>query len=154
MYIVLIVLYVLLSVLLSTMYNFLSGWNPENLPVMAVYVPIFVFIWLILALITKVIDFENARLSVNWHKAFGINKGESKSLPDFFIAFWVWTLYGSLPIMLHWAAVLLSKFGYEVAGAILDAHRYASLLYVLITVIIGFNVLLVLDAVLKRFVRQ
>lgn len=133
MQIVLTFLYLLVGFLLAIPYCLLAGWSTESYPMVAFVMPAFLFIWLMLAFFTGVVD-EGHPISFNWRAAFG--KGDRRRLTGSPVMLWAWTIYGFLPVTIHWSAVFLGKVGYETASSFLDAHRYGSPFLVLIATFI------------------
>ena len=129
MNIVLGILWALVGTLLAIPYCLLAGWNPESFVMVVFVAPAFLFVWFMTASFAGVIEPGHRRaIHFNWKAAF--RKGDHRMLPGFLPIFWMWTLYGFLPIILHWSAMLLEKIGYETVSSLIDTHRYASPFYV------------------------
>lgn len=132
MQIVFTVIYMLLGVLLSIPYYMLAGGFEESFLIVVYVAPAFLFIWCALAVISGVMERGNGRVfRINWRAAFG--KTDRRVLPWSLTIFWIWTVYCTLPVILHWAAVILGRIGYQPVASVIDTYRYASLFYVFVT---------------------
>ncbi|MEK7461641.1 MAG: hypothetical protein AAB586_01065 [Patescibacteria group bacterium] len=96
--------------------------------------PAFLFVWFMTAICAGVVDTTHGgTICFNWRAAFG--KSDRRLLSGSLPIFWAVILYSFLPIILHWSAMLLGKVGYGTVSSLLDTHRYASLLYIFIAIL-------------------
>lgn len=134
------IFYVLAGILLAIPYCFLAGWIFKNFLLVAVVAPAFFFIWFMLAVFAGIIH-RGYRKAIyfDWYAIF--KKSDRQMYSHSLALFWMWTFYILLPIILHWSAVVLKKIGYVTGGSLIDMHRYASLYYVFIAIIMLFGII-------------
>ncbi len=128
------VVYYVLGLIISVPYCLLAGWSWENWPVVAFVAPAFLFVWLTLGVMAgHVYLYENVRWPIGFSLR-GVFK-QGKHMRGTKGAFWTWTVYGLLPIIVYWSGVLISKMGYESVATMLKVHRYMSPLYVFVAML-------------------
>lgn len=134
------IFYVLAGILLAIPYCFLAGWIFMNFLLVAVVAPAFLFIWFMLAVFANIFDRAYRKsIRFNWRAIF--KKSDRQMYPYSLTLFWMWTFYILLPIILHWSAVVLKNIGYGTVSSLIDMHRYASLYYVFIAIIMLFGII-------------
>ncbi len=126
------ILYTLTGFVLALPYCFLAGWNTRSYALVALLAPVFLFVWIFFAGLSGLFSVgyhDRKRIYLNWFVIF--NK-VGRRIPGSLMLFWVWTLCGLLPIILHWCAFLFNRIGHLSIGETIDAHRYASPVYLFI----------------------
>ena len=126
--------YVVVGAVLAIPYNYLAGWNSHYLIGIAITAPIFLCIWLVVAVLAGVIQVDRHRqmLRLNW-RAAGVR--DQSYAPWSLPIFWAWTIYMFLPVILRGIAALQMQLGYVTASSFLYTHRYDSLLYALVALV-------------------
>ncbi len=135
--------YLLVGVVFSIPYCFLAGWSVTNWPSVVMISPIFLLVWLFLASLAGFFDPHRGR-------------GYQPSLM-IKVFFWGWTIYCLLPIIAHWSAFFLNRFGYTNLALAIEAHRYETTLFVFYFVVILFIAVLIFLIVfdeIKRFSKK
>jgi hypothetical protein len=122
------------GLVLGSLYSLMAGWDPRYTASLFLLAPAGMVSWFVAALLAGVLDIGHGRTRLSWRVAFGGVPSRSR-LPGSLLVFWVWSFYLILPIILHWASVLLRYTGQHGLAESLNHHRYASLLYVAISTI-------------------
>lgn len=123
------VAYYIFGLILSVPYCLLAGWSWENYPIVALVLPGFLFVWLMIGTLAGHVYLYNSKhwpIGFSWRGVY-----EERLLPGAKGAFWSWTALGLLPIVVYWTAVALHAMGYESIAGLLKVHRYMSPLYVI-----------------------
>jgi hypothetical protein len=157
MYFVSIVAGALFSIVVAAMlavpYCMLSGWSSGSFIWMVIGVPIMVSVWFALANQAGIIETDVLRGGKKTTRiypkvAFGLEV--NSSVPWALGAFWVWTVYCLLPIILHTASRLLYKVGEQRPATFLEMHRYGSLLGVPAAAITALALWSIIDGTVER----
>lgn len=127
-------LYMVIGMIISIPYCLLAGWSWENWPIVAFVAPAFLFVWMVFGTFAGHIyprhDHKRS-IGFSWRGGRG-GREMGHGLPGSKGVFWAWTAYGLLPIIIHWGAVLIDILGHKTVATTINAHRYASPMYVLL----------------------
>ena len=140
--------YFVVGAILSVPYCLLAGWDRDIFLVVMIVTPFLLGVWILAAVFAGIIDAKPIR--IYWKNAFRRSRDESSRVP--LVIFWVWTVYGLLPIILHWTARLIGYLGLGSSAAFIEGQRFESLIYVFWGFMIAFLLLIVCGGVYEAVV--
>jgi|GEM_PF-2865817 len=135
--------YFVVGAILSLPYCLLAGWDRDIFLGVMIVTPFLLGVWILAAVFARIIDAKPIR--IYWKNAFRRSRGESSHVP--MVIFWIWTVYSLLPIILHWTARLIGHYRNGPFVALIEAHRFESLIYVFWGFMIAFLLLIVCGGV-------
>lgn len=127
--------YLIVGAVFAVPYCFLAGWdNVASAWMIALGFPSLLLIWLLLAHQAGMLDVEKTKkgktvILFHWEVLFGRETLGSVAWAPPVLR--IWTIYGLLPIILHWMSMVLRVLGEPRWAEMADIHRYMMLLYII-----------------------